>query len=114
MARSYRDDEDDRNTRKKMLAYCVLAASLVMLGFLYMLYRNNEERHKRLAAREKQQKEELAKLQAEQEELKELGVGENNLRSEDLDFWNMYDPDKYSTTDSRQDTQNEAPDKRYD
>ncbi len=114
MARSYRDDEDDRNTRKKMLAYCVLAASLVMLGFLYMLYQNNEERHKRLAAREKQQKEELEKLQAEQEELKELGVGENNLRSEDLDFWSMYDPEKYSTPGNTQDTLNEAPDKRYD
>ncbi len=77
-----------------MLGYCVIAASLVILIFLYMLYKNNEERHQRLAAEAKEQQKQLEELKAEQEELKELGVGENNLRSEDLDFWEMYEPEK--------------------
>ena len=92
MSKPYGDDYDDRNTKKKMVVYCVLAASLVMLGFLWILYQNNEERHKRIAAQVQEQEKELEELKAAQDELTELGVGQNNLRSEDLDFWDMYTP----------------------
>ncbi len=102
MAKSYREDEEDRLVRKKMLVYCVLAASIVVLIFLYMLYKNNEERHKRLAEQAKEQQRELEELKASQEELKELGVGENNLRSEDLDFWDMYQSDRKSREDKEE------------
>ncbi|MBQ7562905.1 MAG: hypothetical protein IJT16_02825 [Lachnospiraceae bacterium] len=92
MSKPYGDDFDDRNTRKKMVVYCVLAASLIMLAFLWILYQNNEERHKRIAAQVKEQEKELQELKAAQDEMTELGVGQNNLRSEDLDFWDMYTP----------------------
>ena len=92
MSRLYGDDQDDRNTKKKMVVYCVLAASLVMLGFLWILYENSRERHQRIAAQVREQERELEELKAAQEEMEELGVGQNNLRSEDLDFWDMYTP----------------------
>ncbi len=93
MQRYNKDDQEDRRVRKRMLVYCVFAASLVMLGFLYMIYRNNEERHKRLAAQERVSREKLEAMKEEQRELEEMGVGQNNLRSEDLDFWDMYEPE---------------------
>lgn len=93
MSRPYRND-DDSQVKKRMVVYCILVASLVVLGFLYFLYKNNEERHKRLAAETKEQQRELEELKAQNDELKELGVGENNLRSEDLDFWDMYEQEK--------------------
>ncbi len=109
MARSHREDEEDRLIRRKMLGYCVIAASLVILIFLYMLYKNNEERHQRLAAEAREQQKQLEELKAQQEELEELGVGQKNLRSEDLDFWDMYEPEKKTEPEKEEEFVPEKP-----
>ncbi len=93
MYNPYDNDEENRNNVKKMVAYCLCAASVVVLLFLYVLYLNSKEISEKKKAEAKAEQERLEELEEEREALEALGIGKNNLRSEDLDFWDMYEAD---------------------
>lgn len=83
---------DDQNEAKKMVLFCVAAASMVLLLFLAMLYMHES----------KQVTKHVVKEQVEEAPLEEeVEVGKSNIVSEDLDFWDMYDKDEY--TDDEED-----------
>jgi len=79
------NQNDDNNDIKKMVMLCIAAASCVLLVFLVFLYSN--EKNKEIKLRQEMA---AQKSEAEADE-EELEIGKNNLVSEDLDFWDMYD-----------------------
>jgi len=80
----YNQDPEDSWAYKKMIMLCVTAASVVMLLFLVALYVNSQ--NKRKAAQESEP------VQTETEE--EVEIGNSNLTSSDLDFWEMYEEEE--------------------
>ncbi|MCR5508656.1 MAG: glycoside hydrolase family 25 protein [Lachnospiraceae bacterium] len=84
------DDQDrnDKKSYKKLITYFVAAVSLVMLLFLAVIYSNTKSKQDKRNALDNelmQNKQELA------EELGSVSSDEyGNLKSEDLDFWDMY------------------------
>lgn len=87
-------DREDKRAYKKMVVYFVTAASLVMLLFLTVIYFNTKEKQERKRALEREQQEQLQALEEQRAENEALAVGESNVRSEDLDFWDMYEKDE--------------------
>ena len=91
-------DREDKRAYKRTVVYFVAATSLVMLLFLSVIYVNTSkkrERERALARQEEQERKEAEEALAEQKlEEEALGIGEHNLTSEDLDFWDMYKSDK--------------------
>ena len=87
-------DRDDKRAYKKMVVYFVAAASLVMLLFLVVIYMNTAEKSKEEKRRLREEAKEMAEIEEEKAEEEALGIGKNNLRSEDLDFWDMYEEDE--------------------
>lgn len=87
-------DREDKRAYKKMVVYFVTAASLVMLLFLTVIYFNTREKQERKRALEKERQEQMLALEEQRAEDEALGVGESNVRSEDLDFWDMYEKDE--------------------
>ncbi len=87
-------DREDKKAYKRAVIYFVAASSLVMLLFLIIIYVNTKDKQARqraLARQEQEQKEaEQAELEQQRIEDEALGVGEHNMTSEDLDFWDMY------------------------
>ena len=86
-------DREDKRAYKKMVVYFVTAASLVMLLFLTVIYFNTREKQERKRALEKEKQEQMLELEEQRAEDEALGIGESNVRSEDLDFWDMYEKD---------------------
>ena len=91
-------DQNDKKEYKKMVVYFLAAASLVMLLFLVVIYMNTSEKQAKKAALAREQQ---AEFEAAQDILEDkiaedsaLAVGESNLTSKDLDFWDMYETDK--------------------
>ena len=88
-------DREDRKAYKRAVVYFVAASSLVMLLFLAIIYVNTKDKQARERALAKQEQEEReareAELAKQKLEDEALGIGEHNLTSEDLDFWDMYD-----------------------
>lgn len=87
-------DREDKRAYKKMVVYFVTAASLVMLLFLTVIYYNTKEKQERKRALEREKQEQMEALEQQRLEDEALGVGESNVRSEDLDFWDMYEKDE--------------------
>lgn len=91
-------DREDKKAYKRTVIYFVAASSLVMLLFLTIIYVNTKDKQdrKRALARQEQEAKEAAEAELEQQRLEDeaLGIGEHNLTSEDLDFWDMYDKKK--------------------
>ncbi|MBQ7480701.1 MAG: hypothetical protein IJT80_02360 [Lachnospiraceae bacterium] len=87
-------DREDKRAYKKMVVYFVTAASLVMLLFLTVIYFNTREKQERKRALEKEKQEQMLALEEQRAEDEALGIGESNVRSEDLDFWDMYEKDE--------------------
>ena len=91
-------DREDKKAYKRTVIYFVAASSLVMLLFLTIIYVNTKDKQerKRALARQEQEAREAAQAELEQQRLEDeaLGIGEHNLTSEDLDFWDMYDKKK--------------------
>ena len=87
-------DREDKRAYKKMVVYFVTAASLVMLLFLTVIYFNTREKQERKRAFEKEKQEQMLALEEQRAEDEALGIGESNVRSEDLDFWDMYEKDE--------------------
>lgn len=87
-------DREDKRAYKKMVVYFVTAASLVMLLFLTVIYFNTKEKQERKRALEKEKQEQMLELEEQRAEDEALGIGESNVRSEDLDFWDMYEKDE--------------------
>ncbi|MCR4923964.1 MAG: hypothetical protein K5931_08175 [Lachnospiraceae bacterium] len=88
----YDNEEENKNNLKTAIMSCLCIASLIILVFLFFLYNNSKEEEA------KRSREYRAKLLEEEELLKEreeayseLEIGKSNLRSEDLDFWDMYE-----------------------
>lgn len=86
-------DREDKRAYKKMVIYFVTAASLVMLLFLTVIYFNTKEKQEKRRALEREMKEQEEAMAAQRLEDEALSVGESNLTSEDLDFWDMYEKD---------------------
>ena len=94
---------DDQNEAKKMVLFCVAAASMVLLLFLAMLYMHES----------KQVTKHVVKEQVEEAPLEEeVEVGKSNIVSEDLDFWDMYDEDKYTDNEEDDEAEEERTTKR--
>ena len=87
-------DREDKKAYKRTVVYFVAASSLVMLLFLTIIYVNTRDKQarERALARQEQEAKEAAEAELEQQRLEDeaLGVGEHNMTSEDLDFWDMY------------------------
>lgn len=75
---------DDQNEAKRMVLFCVAAASMVLLLFLVTLYLHDSKKTKVTNVK---QEEDVA---AENDDVE---VGESNIVSSDLDFWDMYGND---------------------
>ncbi len=88
-------DREDKKAYKRTVIYFIAASSLVMLLFLTIIYVNTKDKQERQRALARQEQEEKEAREAEllQQKLEDeaLGIGEHNLTSEDLDFWDMYD-----------------------
>ncbi|MCR5357447.1 MAG: glycoside hydrolase family 25 protein [Lachnospiraceae bacterium] len=90
----YFDDRDknENKTYKKTVVYFVAAVSLVMLLFLAIIYANTKQKQDK--------RRELDKELAENKEELDLNafddetVSSSGLKSEDLDFWDMYEKDE--------------------
>lgn len=87
-------DREDKKAYKKMVVYFVTAASLVMLLFLTVIYFNTREKQEKRLALEREKQEQMEALEQQKLENEALAVGESNVRSEDLDFWDMYEKEK--------------------
>lgn len=100
-------DREDKKEYKRTVVYFVAASSLVMLLFLTIIYVNTKDKQerKRALARQEQEAREAEQAELEQQRLEDeaLGVGEHNMTSQDLDFWDMYDKkeEEYSEPVSR-------------
>lgn len=81
------DDSEDIKAYKKMIISCIAAASIVILLFLIILYENTKEKDK--ASKNNN-------TVTEQKTEDNFEVGESNLVSSDLDFWDMYDTEEES------------------
>jgi GH25 family lysozyme M1 (1,4-beta-N-acetylmuramidase) len=95
-------DREDRKAYKRAVIYFIAATSLVMLLFLLVIYSNTKEKRARQNALARQEAEEAEKkLEEDKLEDEALGIGEHNLTSQDLDFWDMYeDNDKHKDEDN--------------
>ena len=87
-------DREDKRAYKKMVIYFVTAASLVMLLFLTVIYFNTKEKQEKKRALEREMKAQEEALNEQRLEDEALAVGESNLTSGDLDFWDMYEKDE--------------------
>lgn len=76
------NDQDDTNTTRKTIAGAVAAASLVFLVFLVLLYQTTRDKTPKNAA--------ASQAEAAATEEEEVEVGKSNIRSQDLDFWDMF------------------------
>ncbi len=76
------NDQDDATTTRKTIAGAVAAASLVFLVFLVLLYQTTRDRTPKSA--------EAAGAETVSEEEEDVEVGKSNIRSQDLDFWDMF------------------------
>ena len=76
---------DDQNEAKRMVLFCVAAASMVLLLFLVALYMHDSKDKQKHALNDPLEKSELSS------EEEDVPVGESNIVSSDLDFWDMYD-----------------------
>ncbi len=93
------DDSGDEKTVKKTVVMAILAASLVFLAFLLLLYERTKP--------DKEQNTEIVSEEQTQEE-EDLEIGKSNLTSKDMDFWDMFrSPEEREDTDgtSRDDTE---------
>lgn len=75
---------DDQNEAKKMVLFCVAAASMVLLLFLVVLYMHDSKNATKYAVKQEQEK---------SNDEPDIEVGKSNIVSSDLDFWEMYDKD---------------------
>ncbi|MCR5602403.1 MAG: hypothetical protein K6G27_01725 [Lachnospiraceae bacterium] len=101
MAGFFDDQErEDRKAYKRTVAYFVAAVSLVMLLFLLVIYSNTKEKQARERTKRLEEKAQQEEIEEQKLEDEALGVGEHNLTSEDLDFWEMYEKD--SDKDSKE------------
>ena len=98
---SQNDPEEDK-AYKKMIVSCIAAASLVVLLFLVVLYMNTD---KKSTARENQVKEEHAVED-------DFEYGNSNLKSSDLDFWDMYEDDDETVGEEEEDGDEDQPYKK--
>lgn len=87
-------DREDKRAYKKMVVYFVTAASLVMLLFLTVIYFNTKEKQEKKRALDREMQEQMEAMEQQRLEDEALGVGESNLTSQDLDFWDLYEKDK--------------------
>ena len=87
MSGFYEENGEDK-TIKKTVVMAILAASLVFLAFLLLLYNRTKPEKPSANAR--------TEADADSEE-EDLEIGKSNMTSEDLDFWDMF----------RDDTENE-------
>lgn len=81
---------DDQNEAKKMVLFCIAAASIVLLLFLVVLYTHDSKNYSNHVVKKQ------ADSQAEEPEIE---VGKSNIVSSDLDFWDMFDEEKTSLAD---------------
>ncbi|MCR4806437.1 MAG: hypothetical protein K5857_02060 [Lachnospiraceae bacterium] len=109
-------DREDRRAYKNTVIYFVAASSLVMLLFLTVIYVNTKDKREREAARARQEAVEREEAEAarEQARLEEeaLGIGENNMTSEDLDFWGMYEDKERKAMEEASVSSNETEERR--
>ncbi len=84
-------EREENKTYKKTLVYFVAAISLVMLLFLAIIYANTKQKQDRRRALDEELQENAEELALDNdiEEIPEQG----GMKSEDLDFWDMYDDD---------------------
>ncbi len=95
MSGFYDETGEDKNTRKTVVG-AILAASLVFLAFLLILYQTTKSRNDKKAASVAQE--------TSQEDEEDLQIGKSNRTSQDLDFWDMFrndtlEADKEATRD---------------
>ena len=101
MAGFFDDQErEDKKAYKRTVIYFIAAVSLVMLLFLLVIYSNTREKQARERTKRLEEKAKQEEIEEQKLEDEALGVGEHNLTSEDLDFWEMYDKD--SDKDSKE------------
>ena len=81
------DDYEEEKAYKKMIVSCIAAASLVVLLFLIVLYVNAADKSKKEHAANN-----ISKVENEQP-VDDFEIGDNNLVSSDLGFWDMYSDD---------------------
>ena len=73
---------DDQNEVKRMVLFCVAAASMVLLLFLVVLYMHDN----------KNSSKHVVKTSPENtSDEPDIEVRKSNIVSSDLDFWDMYD-----------------------
>ncbi|MDO4188861.1 MAG: GH25 family lysozyme [Lachnospiraceae bacterium] len=91
---------DDQNEAKRMVLFCIAAASMVLLLFLVALYSHDSKNtSKHVAKKENQIKNEEP----------EIEIGKSNIVSSDLDFWDMYDKRKTYVDDAYEDDFDDTP-----
>lgn len=101
MAGFFDDQErEDKKAYKRTVIYFIAAVSLVMLLFLLVIYSNTREKQARERTKRLEEKAKQEEIEEQKLEDEALGVGEHNLTSEDLDFWEMYEKD--SDKDSKE------------
>ena len=101
MAGFFDDQErEDKKAYKRTVIYFIAAVSLVMLLFLLVIYSNTREKQARERTKRLEEKAKQEEIEEQKLEDEALGVGEHNLTSEDLDFWEMYEKD--SDQDSKE------------
>lgn len=83
------EDPEETKAYKKMIATCIAAASGIVLLFLIVLYSNNKDKSKASDIPDN----------SEVVETEEFSVGESNLTSKDLDFWDMYEKEETISDD---------------
>ncbi|MCR5107948.1 MAG: hypothetical protein K6B28_07260 [Lachnospiraceae bacterium] len=106
MYNPYDNEEENRNSMKKMTVYGIATASLIVLLFLLLLYYNSKEKQEAELVQRKAEEERIEEIREEEEALAKLEIGKKNIRSEDLDFWDMYDKeDKSVAEDDTTETQ---------
>ena len=94
MAGFFDDQErEDRKEYKRTVTYFIAAVSLVMLLFLLVIYSNTKDKQAKARAERLEEKARQEEIEEQRLEDEALGVGEHNLTSEDLDFWEMYEKD---------------------
>ena len=92
--------EGYKKAYKRTVIYFIAAVSLVMLLFLLVIYSNTREKQARERTKRLEEKAKQEEIEEQKLEDEALGVGEHNLTSEDLDFWEMYEKD--SDKDSKE------------
>jgi len=100
------NDPEENKLYKKMIMGCIVAASLIVLLFLVVLYENSKDKSKA----ETNDNENASGEPAESD----FVYGESNLTSQDLDFWDMYDNDDEEIIEEDDEEDKSTPYKKND